>query len=350
MALRFLIAAYLLLFAASSAWAASLADERWPAPSVQGSSGVEIKFPSHTPFALEDVGEGPELNPPREVHGRLFLPDGASAANKAAAVIMLHGSAGLLGAREYTYGPQYAAMGVAAVAIDSFGSRRDIATAYIDRVINITETAMVNDAYAALRYLAARPEIDARRVAVMGYSYGALAALLAAYAMPAERFAPDGLRFAAHVSYYGPCLARFADRRMTGAPILLLAAENDAVTDPTRCVDVMADIRAGGAQVDLIRYPGAFHQWDGNAGRPDAPVRRANNLAPCRFEVERDATIRDLHSGLAMRNTFFRKLIFFLCRDSDGYLQARDDTVREKSNRDVGRFLTAAFAAAIRMR
>ena len=107
--------------------------------------------------------------------------------------------------------------------------------------------------------------------------------------------------------------------------------------------DFLGDIREGGARVDLIRYAGAYHQWDGNAGRPDAPVRRASNLAPCRFEVERDATIRDLKSGLQMSNTFFRKLIFAICRDGGGYLQARDDTIRVKSNRDVGRFLAEAF-------
>jgi dienelactone hydrolase len=130
---------------------------------------------------------------------------------------------------------------------------------------------------------------------------------------------------------------------MTGAPILLLSAEHDAVTDPKRCVEVAADIRAGGARFEHVRYAGAYHQWDGNAGRPDAPVRRANNLAPCRFEVERDGTIRDLKTGLEMSNVFFRKVILAFCRDSDGYLQARDDTIRVKSNRDVGRFLAEAL-------
>lgn len=343
MAFKSFLAALFLVFATAPAVAGSLRDDPWPTPAIDPSAGEAVNFPSHTPFVLEDVGGGPTFNPPRTVNARLYVPENASAANKAPAVVLLHGSAGLLYAREFTYGPQYAAMGVAALAVDSFGSRRDIASAYIDRVMRITETAMVNDAYAALRWLATRPEIDARRVAVIGFSYGALAALLAAYDQPARRFAPDGHRFAAHVSYYGPCLATFEDKRMTGAPILLLSAEHDAVTDPERCVEVVGDIRRGGAHVEQIRYTGAYHQWDGNAGSPDAPVRRANNLAPCRFEVERDATIRDLKTGLEMSNELFRKVILAICRDRDGYLQARDDAVRAKSNRDVGRFLAAAF-------
>jgi dienelactone hydrolase len=329
----------------ASARAASLTDDSWPDGGASDGIVQEVTYPSSTPFVFEDVGAGPELDPPRAVKATLYLPKAASPQNKVPAVILLHGSAGVLQARERTYGAQYAAMSVATLVVDTFGSRRDIATSYIDRVMRITETTVMADAFAGLRYLAKRGDVDARKVAVIGFSYGALAALLAAYEQAAERFAPDGYRFAAHVPYYGPCLAKFEDARATGAPVLMLSAEYDTVTDPQRCAETAEELRKGGAYaVEHIRYPGAYHQWDGSAGRPSDPVRRSSNLAGCRFTVEKDATVRDRNTGLEMSNVFFRKVILGLCNNSDGYLQARDPEVRAKSNRDVGKFLAAAFA------
>jgi dienelactone hydrolase len=325
--------------------AASLLDDPWPDPGATGIAGEEVTFMSSTPFVFEDVGAGPELDPPREVKAALYMPRGASPQRKVPAVILLHGSGGVMQAREHTYGRQYAAMGVATLVVETFGSRRDIATSYIDRVMNITETTMLADAFSGLRYLDKRGDVDARKAAVIGFSYGALPALLAAYEHAAERLAPDGYRFAAHVSYYGPCLAKFEDSRATGAPVLLLSAEHDRVSDPQRCAETADELlRSGAPAVERIRYPGAYHQWDGSAGSPENPVRRGSNLAGCRFVVERDAKVRDLHTGLAMSNVFFRKLILWLCNDSGGYLQARNPEVRVKSNRDVGKFLSAAFA------
>jgi dienelactone hydrolase len=301
----------------------------------------EVSFPSRSPFVLEDVGGSEEMDPPTEAKGYLFLPEGASAARKVPAIVMIHGSGGILRAREMTYGPQFAKMGVAGLAVDVFGARRHIATSYVDRMLRITETMLVADAYAALRYLAGRPEIDPRRVALAGYSYGALAAMLAAYAQVAEAFAPEGLRFAAHISYYGPCLSTFEDNRATGAPLLLLSASEDKVTDPVRCAEAAKELMAGGARVESVRYDGAYHQWDGSAM---GPVRRSRNLSSCAFRVERDGTARDLASGMAMTNVFTRQIILAMCSNSDGYLQHRDDSVREMSNFAAGRFLARAFA------
>lgn len=343
MAFRLPTAALFLAFATSSAGAAALTDDPWPTPDSEAVKGIEIAFASRSPFVLEDVGAGAKLDPPRRVSATLFLPDAATAERKAPAVVMLHGASGVQSARELAYGAQYAAMGVAVLVVDSFGSRRDIATEYVDRLLRITETMLVADAYAGLHFLAARPDIDPHRIALVGFSYGAMAIVLAAYRQVAARIAPDGLRFAAHVSYYGPCLARFEDSRATGAPILMMAGDRDVIVDEKRCGAVADDLRRGGAAVDRIVYPGAYNQWDGARGEPGNPVRQANNMAACRFTVERDGTVRDDKSGVEMSNGFYRKLILALCNDSSGYLIQRDPAVREKSNRDVGRFLARVF-------
>src|SRR5215470_14604575 len=104
---------------------------------------------------------------------------------------------------------------------------------------------MLADAYSGLGFLAARPEIDPRRIVLTGFSYGAMSTIYGIYVQIAEKLAPPGLRFAGHVAFYGPCIARFRDSRTTGAPLLLLLGGADEITDQNRCAEIAADMRAG---------------------------------------------------------------------------------------------------------
>ena len=314
----------------------------WPdAAAVADIAVQDVTFPSHSPFALRDVDRGPRADPPTLAQARLVLPPGASASDPAPAVVLLHGASGVLEAREMTYARQFAAMGVAALVVDVFGARRDPDDDFVARLLRITEAMFLADAFAALDYLRTRPEIDARRVALIGFSYGGMVATLAEFEQVAESFAPDGARFAAHVAFYAPCLATFEDARATGAPLLMLYGGRDASVDAERCAEVAAQVVAGGGRVDTAVYPEAVHQWD---GRFDGPRPIGRNLAPCRLEVERDGTVRDTLTFLPMSNGLFRRVILALCADGEGYLIGRDDGVRARSNLDMGRFLAGVFA------
>jgi dienelactone hydrolase len=300
-----------------------------------------VSYPSRSPFALVFAGGDGEEGAPTEARATWFAPRGLRSGERAPAVVMLHGSGGVLSARELAYGRQFAAAGVGALVVDSFSARRDVATSFLDRLIRITETMLMADAYAGLGWLAARPEIDPARVALIGFSYGGMASTYAVQAQVAELLAPAGPRFAAHVSFYAPCIARFADRRTTGAPVLMLSGGKDAIVDPARCAEVAEDLREGGSSVETIVYPDAVHQWDG--GWP-GPRRIGRNLAPCRLTVARDALVRDEMSGLAMTSPLARMLILGLCADPDGYLIGADESVRARSDADLGRFLMRVFA------
>jgi dienelactone hydrolase len=298
-----------------------------------------VSFPSHSPYTLGEVGGGPEVDPPIQAVGTLYLP--AVTDPPASAVVLLHGASGVRGMREQTYGRQLAAMGIAALVIDAFAPRRDMADGFIERVLNITETMLLADAYAGLRYLAARPEIDAERVVIIGFSYGGMASVIAAYDQVAALFAPDGLRFAGHVSYYAPCIARFAEPRTTGAPVLMLFGDQDAIINAERCAQVVADLRAGGSEARIIVYPGARHQWDGNR---TVPWRAPRHLANCAVTVDAEGDVYDDRTHLPMVGPTTRRIILGLCSDADGYLVARDDAVRARSNQDLGAFLQPLFA------
>lgn len=319
--------------------------EPWPDPGNGAATREEtVRFPSTSPFIPRDIGR--ETAKPTEAIGYFFKPAGSNptgtpAPHSVPAVIMLHGSGGVLQAREMTYGPQLARLGVAVLVIDSFAARRDRATTFIDRLLEITESMAMADAYAGLAWLAQRPEIDPKRIVLTGFSYGAMSTMYALQAWVAERLAPDGLRFAGHVAFYGPCIARFEDKRTTGAPLLMLYGGEDDLMDSERCEQVADDMREGGSAVTITVYPHAVHQWDGGFERRLI----GRQLAACRFWVESDGTVRHQALWIPLSTPFWRKMALGLCTSKQPYPIGRDDAVRAQSNRDFGSFLERVFAA-----
>ncbi len=309
----------------------------WPAPEQTPAITPEsVTFDSSSPFSPLDIGEAPAT----EAEARLYLPPGASAESPAPAVIMLHGAGGVIGNRELRYGRELASLGIAALVIDVFGARRDMARGFTDRLLNITETMQVADAYAGLGYLDARPEVDAGRVVLIGFSYGAMSTIFAAYEQIAEAFRPDGLRFAGHVAFYGPCIARFSDPTTTGAPVLMLAGEKDAIVEPERCREVLADLESGGSDTEFLLYPEAVHQWDG-AFRGPRPIGRT--MTGCSFRVSDDGRVWSRNIYIPVTDPLTRKLALGVCVDSEGYLIGRDEAVRARSNAALSEFLAGVF-------
>ena len=311
----------------------------WPVePSVPGQS---VTIPSISPFVPRDIsGDVPAA----DARVTWFAPAGAAADRKAPAVVLLHGSGGVQDARELTYGRQLAAMGIGAAVVDVFAARRHLATSFVDRIVEITETMAIADAYAALAWLKSKPEIDGDHVAIWGFSYGAMASIFAANAQIADRladrFALGPTRFAGHVAFYGPCITRFDNDETTGAPVLMAWGDRDELMNPTRCQEQVDELRAGGSVVKTVVYPGAFHQWDGSwAG----PRRIGRLLDGCEFRVDNQLVVRATGLGVPMTNPFTRKLMLALCVGSEGYLLGRDDEVRLRSNREVAAFLNEVF-------
>ena len=361
---RFCLLAFCSTISTESAGAANLDALLQPWPEPGNGRQVEAQhfpFPSASPFTLADVrsrvrASGPtgsaiksaQAAVPAEALGSLFLPPAASAETPVPAVILLHGARGVSDAREVAYARQFAAMGLAALVVDVFASRQHLATSFIARVFEITESMSLADAYAALGALAALPEVDADRIALVGFSYGGMVTLYAAHEQVAELydelFDLQGRRFAAHAAYYAPCIARFEDRRATGAPVLMQWGSKDEVVDSNRCEQTAEELRQGGADVETIVYRSAYHMWDGNH---TTPWRAPRGLADCDFQVTRSASIRGRLWGtpfyLAMTGSLSRKILLGLCSDSDGYLIGRNIEVRAQSNAALGRFLAEAL-------
>ncbi len=334
--LRWMMVAGLFMLGCGPAGASVHLADPWPDPGSVTIRTQGVTLHSSDPFTPADIGRGK----PRDVTAQLFLPQTIAPGDPAPAVVLLHGSAGNAYERGERYGPALASMGIAVLVVDTYASRPDLGDSFIERVLNITETMFDADAYAALRYLATRPDIDAHRVVLAGFSYGGMAATYAMYSQMADRFMPPGLRFAGHVAFYAPCIARFRDSRTTGAPLLMLYGQSDELMRASRCEQIASDLRGGGSAVQIISYPGAVHQWDG----PMAPRTIGRHLADCSFMVNRDGTVTDETTELPMDGPVMRKVSLALCTGSRPYPIGRNAAAAAASNRDFAAFLARVFS------
>jgi dienelactone hydrolase len=203
-------------------------------------------------------------DPPLTVAGRLDVPqtEPGEAPVRIPGVLICHGSDGVDGRGQF-YGEALRAAGFATFVVDMGGGRTPPRGA-AGGPSSVPQT--LPDAFAALAFLAAQPEIDPARIAVVGFSWGGVISLLSA----TRRYAGAGPRFAAHAAFY-PALwsynrapgHEFGD--LTGAPVLIQAGGADAYDDPEVCDGFLAALApADRAHVELVVHEGATHAFDRN--------------------------------------------------------------------------------------
>jgi dienelactone hydrolase len=141
-----------------------------------------------------------------------------------------------------------AGWGYAALYIDEFAPRGLAETCSVDFPVGPA------DAAAALAFLARQPFVDARRVAVVGFSQGGDVALAVA-ASP-----PRGARLRAAAAYYPPCANRQGETLKL--PTLILVGAADSVTPAADCRAFVAAQPPGAAAARLVVLPGAGHLFD----------------------------------------------------------------------------------------
>ncbi len=201
----------------------------------------------------------PDTAPP--LYGFLTHPPGRG---PFPAVVVLHGCAGF-GQPDIAAAERLRAAGYLALALDSLGGTDACR-------MQGGAPAEARDAGAALRMLAARPDVAAGRIAVLGFSMGGFAVLdlgtqgrgapsggVASGGVPSGAAPAAGPRFRAAVAFYPNC--RFSTGVMT-APLLILMGSADDWTSVAACRAMLARGAGRGANVRLVVYPGATHAFD----------------------------------------------------------------------------------------
>jgi dienelactone hydrolase len=190
--------------------------------------------------------------------GSIILPQGTP---PFAAVIVLHGCNGV-SQNTRGWARRLASWGYAALIIDSFSSRGLAQVCDGSRALPGPERA--KDVFAAAAYLRSRSDIDAGRIAVLGYSHGGWSALNASTEKNIEQAGVPPFR--AIVALYPFCPIRVAPSLATDIQIFIGDADDWAKASNCKTfVDKYAENAPH--RPSLVIYPGVHHSFD--AKRPE---------------------------------------------------------------------------------
>ena len=226
-------------------------------------------------FFVPAVAAGMEQVSIPSLDGKLQLPGylfEAVTPGPRPAVISLHGCGGLLDAKgglsrnRYRVAEYLNVEGMHMLAVDSFtprGLKSICETPPRQRTFNYEQRR--EDVFAAIRWLAQRPDVDRNRIAIVGYSNGG-STVLSALDRTEKLVQGQPIQPKAAVAYYPSC-RDFAEMWSyeIAAPLLLMIGALDDWTSPHYCERLHDKVKRAqpGASFEVILYPGSHHGFDG---------------------------------------------------------------------------------------
>ncbi len=238
---------------------------------LSGGEAGPIAFATTSPYDFPEMIAG--TAEPAEIYGRLVMPEGTGPVRGAA--ILSHGSGGV-GGRQERMAERLAEAGIAAFVVDHFGPR-EIGSTVRDQ-LRLTAQGMLADAMAAKRLLASHPRIPADRIGIIGWSKGAITAVLGAVDRLAGYAAGGPERFAFAVAYYPFCGFDLGDEALA-TPLLMLLGGADDWTPAAPCAALAESWAGAGHAAEAVIYPDAPHGFDSGL--------------PFTFTVDRAITVRE---------------------------------------------------------
>jgi dienelactone hydrolase len=211
-----------------------------------------------------------ELSVPVEYHGQQIQLTGrfekGAVQGQLPVVILLHNCAGMDGSPSLAvWAPLMWAQGYATLRLDSFTARGYHNVCSDTGQVRPSERAQ--DVLTAAYLLAARPDVRADKIAVLGLSHGGGTAVYVARDHEElrpwrERLATRRGKLVASVALYGGCGPN------TGYPVILpllaLLGGRDDWTPAAPCV-ALASAQANGIMQAIV-YPDAYHSFDAASG------------------------------------------------------------------------------------
>ena len=290
---------------------------------------IEISAVQTVTLSAQQFLTGARDGKPTLLGGELRLPRAGS--GKLPAVVLVHGSGGVRNNVDI-WANQFNSMGIAVFILDAFTGRGIVSTSTDQTQLH--ELAMTYDSYRALEMLGRHSRIDANRIAIMGFSKGAVAAAYSGIARFNQMHGTPGLTFAAHIGVYTPCNTTFINETVTtGKPLRLYHGTSDDLVQVAPCRAYVERLRAAGRDAQITEYANAWHTFESPG--PALVDRKGPNRGACRNEERADGLLYNSETGkpFDFADTCVKQLAHL------GY--APD--AHAKVLRDVSTFLAATF-------
>jgi dienelactone hydrolase len=222
---------------------------------------------------LARANQGPDLKFPEEATELSFFSPLAMAIYKPTgagpfpALVVVHTCGGLRAEiRDWT--KLALERGYVVFVMDSLGQRGVSAQNGCNPATWVFPARGTKDAFQAREHLRKFTFVDQDRVALVGFSWGAMVGLYASSSAIASQLSSS--RYGAVVSFYPMCYfpgsGQFREVERLHAdidkPLLVLMGEQDNETPPADCIPRLEKLKQKGAPVEWHLYPATTHCWD----------------------------------------------------------------------------------------
>lgn len=259
----------------------------------QSVARIEIQPIQTITLKTRQILTGDTKGAPATLAGELRIPKPGS--DRLSAVILIHGSGGV-GANVDAWAKEINSLGIAAFILDTFSGRGIVST--VSDQSQLDSLAMMIDAYRALSLLAQHPRIDPERIAVMGFSKGAVPAVYSSNERFRRLYYPAKVEFAAHIGLYTPCNVQYRDDdKVTRAPIRLFHGIADDYVSIAPCRGYVERLKRAGANVVLTEYPDAFHAYDSTAFSAPIELPQAQTTRNCTLREGDNGQVLNAKTG-----------------------------------------------------
>jgi dienelactone hydrolase len=195
-----------------------------------------------------------------------------AATSPAPAVALFHGCGGLYDRRRQLvkrmrdYAALFNAAGYHVLVVDSLTPRyeTELCTQRAGKR-RVTQANRRLDALGAVAYLAERPDVDAKKIGLVGWSNGG-STVLAATSLRHPDVVAALTQPAFAIAFYPDCAADLKRGYEPVAPLLMLTGQADDWTPAAPCRALARDSAEPKPEIEV--YAGAYHDFDG-----DGPVR-----------------------------------------------------------------------------
>jgi dienelactone hydrolase len=242
-----------------------------------GVAGQVIEVASANPLNYHQMVSQPAAMPRLTIDGKLFVPKGARGPQPV--VVIVPGSLGIAPSH-LAHAETLLGEGLGAFVLDPFGPR-DV-TSTVANQTQFSFAASTYDVIAAVKTLAARPEIDATRIGLQGHSRGGTAVMLAAMRRLNAGVLGDGA-IASVLAAYPWCGHQPTDPGAGGAEIRVLIGDRDDWVSAQQAQGFVQAIRLRGGTATIRIFAGASHSFDRGVALTKIPDARVSPAAPTAY-------------------------------------------------------------------